>query len=105
VLAPRTLSMRMRSPWHDTNYLSMSGMLIDRRTYQFLGTRTYRDRSYLYYDRMTRNFFSYLASLAKQQTCWLAPDSSSYVFPNRCIPAVDRQPCVPSLRVSTSLVS
>jgi hypothetical protein len=95
----------MGSPWHDTKNLSMSGMLIDRRTYQFLGTRTYRNRSYLYYDWMTRDFFSYLASLDKQQTRWLAPDSSSYVFPNRCIPASDRQPCVPSLRMSSSMVS
>ncbi|MEI7298540.1 hypothetical protein WCQ02_41320, partial [Paraburkholderia tropica] len=71
---------RMVRAWRDTNNVSMSGMLIDTLAYQFLGTWTYRDKSYLYYDWMTRDFFSYLANLDKQQTYWLAPGSGTYVY-------------------------
>ncbi len=71
---------RMARAWRDANNVSMSGMLIDTLAYQFLGTWTYRDKSYLYYDWMTRDFFSYLANLEKQQTYWLAPGSNSYVY-------------------------
>jgi len=71
---------RMARAWRDTNNVSMSGMLIDTLAYQFLGTWAYRDKSYLYYDWMTRDFFSYLANLDKQQTYWLAPGSGSYVY-------------------------
>lgn len=71
---------RMVRAWRDTNNVSMSGMLIDTLAYQFLGTWTYRDKSYLYYDWMTRDFFNYLANLDKQQTYWLAPGSGSYVY-------------------------
>jgi hypothetical protein len=71
---------RMVRAWRDTNNLSMSGMLIDTLAYQFLATCAYRDKSYVYYDWMTRDFFNYLANLDTQQTYWLAPGSSSYVF-------------------------
>ncbi|WP_175866731.1 nucleotidyltransferase [Burkholderia contaminans] len=71
---------RMARAWRDANNVSMSGMLIDTLAYQFIGTWAYRDKSYLYYDYMTRDFFNYLANLDTQQTYWLAPGSNSRVY-------------------------
>lgn len=70
---------RMARAWRDENSVPMSGMLIDTLTYQFIGTWQYRDKSYLYYDFMTRDFFNFLASQDSQQNYWLAPGSRSYV--------------------------
>lgn len=71
---------RMTRAWRDCNNVDMSGMLIDTLAYQFIATWGYRDKSYVYYDYLTRDFFNYLASLALTQNHWLAPGSGSYVF-------------------------
>lgn len=70
---------RMARAWRDYNVVPMSGMLIDTLAYQFIDTWTYRDKSYLYYDFMTRDFFHFLANQATSQQYWLAPGSGSYV--------------------------
>jgi len=71
---------RMVRAWRDTNNVSMSGMLIDTLAYQFIDTWAHRDKSYFYYDFLTRDFFNFLAGLSTQQTYWLAPGSGSYVY-------------------------
>lgn len=71
---------RMARAWRDTNNVPMNGMLIDTLAYQFIATWQYRDRSYLYYDWMTRDFFAFLANQSPSQTYWLAPGSGSYVW-------------------------
>jgi hypothetical protein len=71
---------RMARAWRDTNNVSMSGMLVDTLAYQFIANWEYRDKSYVYYDYMTRDFFRYLANLDTSQTYWLAPGSGSYVY-------------------------
>lgn len=70
---------RMARAWRDANNVSMSGMLVDALAYQFIETWQFRDKSYLYYDFMTRDFFHFLAGLSTQQAYWLAPGSNSYV--------------------------
>lgn len=70
---------RMTRAWRDTNGVSMSGMLIDTLAYNFIGNWAQRDKSYLYYDWLTRDFFGYLANLDTNQTYWLAPGSASWV--------------------------
>lgn len=45
---------RMVRAWRDYNNVPMSGMLIDTLTYQFIAGWAHRDKSYLYYDFMTR---------------------------------------------------
>lgn len=70
---------RMVRAWRDHNTVSMSGMLIDTLAYQFMANWVHKDRSYLYYDYLTRDFFSYLGQLDRNQTYWLAPGSGSYV--------------------------
>lgn len=70
---------RMARAWRDRNNVPMNGMLIDTLAYQFIGSWQYRDKSYLYYDYMTRDFFQFLASQPTTQSHWLAPGSGSYV--------------------------
>lgn len=71
---------RMVRAWRDHNNVSISGMLIDTLAYQFMANWSFKDKSYLYYDYLTRDFFSYLGQLDRNQTYWLAPGSSSYVY-------------------------
>ena len=71
---------RMVRAWRDYNNVPMNGMLIDTLTYQFIGSWNFRDKSYLYYDYMTRDFFGFLASQQGNQLYWLAPGSGSYVY-------------------------
>jgi len=70
---------RMARAWRDCNDVPMSGMLIDTLAYQFIEAWAYRDKSYLYYDYMTRDFFEFLESQNRLQQYWLAPGSASYV--------------------------
>lgn len=55
-------------------------MLIDTLAYQFIGTWKYRDKSYAYYDWMTRDFFEFLAGQNITQTYWSALSSGSRVY-------------------------
>ena len=71
---------RMARAWRDSNNVPMNGMLIDTLAYQFIATWQYRDKSYLYYDWMTRDYFAFLANQNPSQTYWLAPGSGSYVW-------------------------
>jgi len=73
---------RMARAWRDKNDVPMSGMLIDTLAYQFIEGWAYRDKSYLYYDYLTRDFFNYLSGLSTTQDYWLAPGSGSYVKKN-----------------------
>lgn len=70
---------RMVRAWRDYNSVPMSGMLIDALAYQFIETWPQRDKSYAYYDWLTRDFFGFLAQQSPSQTYWYAPGSGSYV--------------------------
>lgn len=69
---------RMARAWRDTNGVGMTGMLIDTLAYQFIGNWAHRDKSFLYYDYMTRDFFAYLGQQDRTQQYWLAPGSGSW---------------------------
>lgn len=71
---------RMARAWRDFNNVPMSGMLIDTLAYQFIANWQYRDKSYLYFDFLTRDFFNFLANQSTTQNYWLAPGSGSYVW-------------------------
>jgi len=71
---------RMARAWRDTNSVAMSGMLIDTLAFQFLNDWAYRDKSYLYFDWITRDFFGYLAGQPETKTYWTAPGSGSWVY-------------------------
>lgn len=71
---------RMTRAWRDYHSVQISGMLIDTLAYQFIKTWDYREKSYLYYDWMVRDFFGFLAGQSSTRTNWLAPGSGSYVY-------------------------
>ncbi len=71
---------RMARSWKDKWDVPMGGLLIDTLAYNFLKSWSNRDKSFLYYDFMTRDFFEYLKDQDKDKNYWLAPGSSQYVW-------------------------
>lgn len=73
---------RMARAWKGKCNVSMSGILIDTLAYKFIEDWEYKDKSFLYYDYMSRDFFKYLKDLNINQEYWLAPGSNRYVYKN-----------------------
>ncbi len=73
---------RMVRAWKGNCDVPMSGILIDTLAYKFINDWDYKDKSYLYYDYMSRDFFEYLKELDEDQFYWLAPGSQRYVWKN-----------------------
>ncbi len=71
---------RMARSWKGKCNVSMSGILIDTLAYKFIADWEYKDKSYLYYDYMSRDFFKYLKDLDTSQNYWLAPGSNRHVY-------------------------
>jgi hypothetical protein len=58
---------KMARAWKNKHGVGIGGLLIDTLAHNFLkSTNDYDDKSYLYYDYMSRDFFSYLKDLPKQ---------------------------------------
>lgn len=71
---------RMARAWKNKCNVSMSGILIDTLAYKFIKDWENKDKSYTYYDWMSRDFFKYLKDIDKSQQHWLAPGSNRYVY-------------------------
>lgn len=71
---------RMARAWKDTCNVPMSGILIDTLVYNFIKQWEYKDKSYLYYDWMSRDFFKYLKDLDGEQKYWLRPGSRKVIY-------------------------
>lgn len=71
---------RMARAWKEKCNVPMSGILIDTLAYKFIIDWAHKDKSYLYYDYMSRDFFKYLKDLDKDQDYWLAPGSQRRVW-------------------------
>lgn len=71
---------RMGRAWKEKCNVPMSGILIDTLSYKFINDWAHKDKSYLYYDYMSRDFFEYLKDIDEDQSCWLAPGSNRYVW-------------------------
>lgn len=71
---------RMIRAWKNNCNVLMSGILIDTLVYKFIKDWENRDKSYLYYDWMSRDFFKYLKDIDKEQSHWLTPGSSRYAY-------------------------
>lgn len=71
---------RMARAWKQEWTVPISGLLIDTLAYQFIEHWASRDKSYLYYDWMSRDFFRFLADQSSDQRYWLAPGSGQYVY-------------------------
>lgn len=58
---------KMARAWKNKHGVGIGGLLIDTLTHNFLkSTSEYDNKSYLYYDYMSRDFFAYLKELPKQ---------------------------------------
>lgn len=59
---------KMARAWKNKHGVGMGGLLIDTLAHNFLkSTDEYNDKSYLYYDLMSRDFFKYLADQPNQE--------------------------------------
>jgi len=66
---------KMARAWKNKHGVGMGGLLIDTLAYNFLvSTSDYDNKSYLYYDGLSRDFFKYLSDL---------PVQSEYAAPGR----------------------
>ncbi|MFB2757896.1 nucleotidyltransferase [Shewanella xiamenensis] len=67
------LLCKMAREWKNKNGIGMGGLLIDTLAYNFMKSTTYYDnKSYLYFDFLSRDFFKYLAD---------EPDKDHYQAP------------------------
>ena len=71
---------RMMRSWKAKWNVPLGGLLIDTLAYQFIIDWTYRDKSYLYYDYMSRDLFAYMANQSADQDYWKAPGSGQWVY-------------------------
>lgn len=71
---------RMARAWKDKWDVPIGGLLIDTLAYNFLKQWEHKDKSFTYYDWMTRDFFAYLKDQDPDKNYWLAPGSSQYVW-------------------------
>jgi len=71
---------RMMRAWKRKWEVPIGGLLIDTLAYQFIDSWQYKDKSYLYYDYLCRDFFRFMADQDKEQEYWKAPGSGQYVY-------------------------
>jgi hypothetical protein len=71
---------RMMRAWKNQWDVKIGGLLIDTLAYQFIENYEYRDKSYLYYDYMCRDFFKWMAEQDEKQEWWRAPGSGAWVW-------------------------
>ena len=70
---------RMARAWKDRCDVQMGGLLIDTLVHDFMPGWQYNDKSYLYYDYMTRDFLEYLYGQNRERAYWYAPGSNQRV--------------------------
>jgi hypothetical protein len=71
---------RMARAWKNKWDVPIGGLLIDTLAYQFIEHWQHRDKSYLYYDYMARDFFAWMKAQSKDQEYWRAPGSGQNVY-------------------------
>ena len=70
---------RMVRAWRDENNVPISGILIDVFAHTFISSWNERDKSFLYYDWMSRDFFKYLSERSTTQNSWQVMGSNRFV--------------------------
>ena len=71
---------RMARAWKSTWTVPIGGLLVDTLAYQFIENYQFRDKSFLYYDFMSRDFFKWMSEQDEKQEYWKAPGSGQYVW-------------------------
>lgn len=74
------LLCRMMRSWKNKWDVPIGGLLIDTLAYQFIENYEYRNKSFLYYDFMCRDFFKWMAIQDESQVFWRAPGSGQHVY-------------------------
>lgn len=70
---------KMARVWKEKNSVDISGILLDILAYNFLKSWEYRDKSYVYYDWMSRDFFKYVSEQSTSQYKWKVMGSGRYI--------------------------
>lgn len=70
---------KMLREWKDMKNVDISGYAIDTLAYNFIKYWNNRDKSYTYYDWMTRDFFKFLSE-QDEYAILLTPGSSNRLF-------------------------
>lgn len=71
---------KMARAWKEKNNVDISGILIDILAYKFLSSWENRDKSFYYYDWMSRDFFEYVSKVSTDQYKWQAMGSGRYIY-------------------------
>jgi hypothetical protein len=71
---------RMARAWKYEWDVPMGGLLIDTLVYKFLEKYEHKDKSTVYYDWMSRDFFKYLSEQNTAQSYWYALGSNQLVY-------------------------
>jgi hypothetical protein len=71
---------KMVRAWKHKHNVPMGGLLIDTLVHRFLKDWEHKDKSYAYYDWLSRDFFKYLSEQDETQNYWLAVGSSQYIW-------------------------
>ena len=71
---------RMMRAWKSKWSVPIGGLLIDTLAYQFIESWSHKDKSFLYYDYMCRDFLDFMVDQDKDQQYWKAPGSGQYVY-------------------------
>ncbi len=70
---------RMARVWKYNWDVPMGGLLIDTLAYNFMLNYEHKDKPYLYYDFISRDFFKYLSKQNSLQQYWLSPGANQRV--------------------------
>jgi hypothetical protein len=71
---------RMMRAWKGKWQVPIGGLLIDTLAYQFIENYEHRDKSYIYYDYMCRDFFKWMSEQSETQEWWRSPGAGQYVW-------------------------
>jgi hypothetical protein len=71
---------RMMRAWKKEWAVPIGGLLIDTLAYQFIESCPYRDKSYLYYDFICRDFLKWMSEQDEKQEYWRSPGAGQYVY-------------------------
>ena len=69
---------KMIREWKDEHNVDISGYAIDTIVYNFIKNYQYKDKSFIYYDWLTRDFFKYLSE-QPEDSYLFAPGSYNYL--------------------------
>jgi len=70
---------RMMRAWKEVWSVPMGGLHLDTLAYGFIENWPSRDKSFLYYDWIVRDFFTYMKDQDPTQNFWRAPGSGQWV--------------------------